>query len=80
MKHFTISQVFEETGIHPTTLRRWEALELISPTRIRIGRTQTIRVYDEDELGLLRKVKELMDTGVRLRTAFAWATGNYEEK
>jgi DNA-binding transcriptional MerR regulator len=80
MNHYTISKVSKETGIHMTTLRRWEELGLISPERISLGHSNTIRVYDQDELDLLRKVKELMGSGIRLRTAFAWAIGNYEEE
>jgi hypothetical protein len=64
-----INEVSKETGIHPSSLRRWESLGFIAPGRISFGETW-VRVYTDEEVELLRRVKALMDEGFRLRPAF----------
>jgi hypothetical protein len=64
-----INEVFKETGIHPSSLRRWESLGLISPGRISFGETW-VRVYSDEDVELLKRVKRLMDEGYKLRAAF----------
>jgi DNA-binding transcriptional MerR regulator len=64
-----INEVAKETGIHPSSLRRWESLGFIAPDRISFGETW-VRVYSEEEMELLKHVKELMDDGYKLRRAF----------
>ena len=64
-----INEIAEATGIHPSSLRRWESMGLISADRIAFGKTW-MRVYTDADLGLLKKVKHLMDKGYKLQWAF----------
>ncbi len=64
-----INEVSKETGIHPSSLRRWEALGFIAPGRISFGETW-VRVYSDQDVELLKQVKKLMDEGYKLRAAF----------
>ncbi len=73
-----ITEVAKETQIHPSTLRRWESLGLITPGRILLGENM-VRVYSDEETQLLKGVKELMNQGYRLRAAFAIANEEEEE-
>jgi DNA-binding transcriptional MerR regulator len=72
-----INDVSKETGIHPSSLRRWEYLGFIAPGRISFGETW-VRVYSDDEVELLKHVKELMDEGYKLRRAFEKAAEDSE--
>jgi MerR family transcriptional regulator/heat shock protein HspR len=50
-------------GMHPQTLRKYERLGLVRPTRT-IG---SMRVYSRDELDRLRLIKQLVDeSGINL--------------
>jgi len=64
-----INEVSKETGVHPSSLRRWEALGFIAPGRISFGETW-VRVYSDEDVELLKRVKRLMDEGYKLRAAF----------
>jgi MerR family transcriptional regulator/heat shock protein HspR len=58
-----ISMAARLLGLHPQTLRKYERLGLVSPTRT-IG---SMRVYSRDELNRLRLIKHLVDeAGVNL--------------
>jgi MerR family transcriptional regulator/heat shock protein HspR len=60
---YFISMAARLAGLHPQTLRKYERLGLIQPSR-RIG---TMRLYSEDELQRLRLIKRLVDeAGVNL--------------
>jgi MerR family transcriptional regulator, heat shock protein HspR len=60
---YFISAAARLLGMHPQTLRKYERLGLIRPTR-RIG---TMRLYSEEELERLRLIKHLVDeVGVNL--------------
>jgi MerR family transcriptional regulator, heat shock protein HspR len=54
---YFISMAAEMLGMHPQTLRKYERLGLIQPTRT-IG---SMRVYDRVELERLRLIKHLVD-------------------
>ena len=54
---FFISVAAEMLGMHPQTLRKYERLGLVQPTRT-MG---SIRVYPRDELERLRLIKHLVD-------------------
>ena len=68
MDLYGINVVSLETGIHESSLRRWEEKGLITPARVDLGKT-TVRVYTADEVALLGRAKELMDGGYKLRKA-----------
>jgi MerR family transcriptional regulator/heat shock protein HspR len=54
---FLISMAAEMLGMHPQTLRKYERLGLVRPSRT-IG---SMRVYSRDELERLRLIKHLVD-------------------
>jgi len=54
---FFISMAARELGMHPQTLRKYERLGLVRPTRT-IG---SMRVYSRDQLERLRLIKHLVD-------------------
>ena len=54
---FFISVAARMLGMHPQTLRKYERLGLIQPTRT-IG---SMRLYSRDELERLRVIKHLVD-------------------
>jgi MerR family transcriptional regulator/heat shock protein HspR len=56
---FFISMAAEMLGMHPQTLRKYERLGLVRPTRT-IG---SMRVYSRDELERLRLIKHLVEDG-----------------
>jgi MerR family transcriptional regulator/heat shock protein HspR len=60
---FLISMAAEMLGLHPQTLRKYERLGLIQPTRT-MG---SMRVYSQEELERLRLIKRLVeDLGINL--------------
>jgi len=56
-KLFFISVAAEMLGLHPQTLRKYERLGLIQPSRT-IG---SMRLYSREELERLRLIKRLVD-------------------
>src|SRR5438093_9260718 len=56
---FFISVAARMLGMHPQTLRKYERLGLIQPSRT-IG---SMRLYSRDELERLRVIKRLVDDG-----------------
>ena len=60
---FLISMAAEMLGMHPQTLRKYERLGLIQPSRT-IG---SMRLYSRDELERLKLIKHLVDdAGINL--------------
>ena len=60
---FFISSAARMLGMHPQTLRKYERLGLIQPTRT-IG---SMRLYSQDELERLKLIKRLVDdAGINL--------------
>ena len=60
---FFISMAARELGMHPQTLRKYERLGLVQPTRT-IG---SVRVYSRSEIDRLRVIKHLVDeAGINL--------------
>ena len=56
---FFISMAARMLGMHPQTLRKYERLGLVRPTRT-IG---SMRIYSRDELERLKLIKRLVDDG-----------------
>ena len=54
---YFISMAAEMLGMHPQTLRKYERLGLVQPSRT-IG---SVRVYSREELERLRLIKRLVD-------------------
>lgn len=60
---FLISVAAEMLGMHPQTLRKYERLGLVQPSRT-LG---SMRVYSDDELARIRLIRRLVDEhGVNL--------------
>ncbi len=60
---YFISMAARELGMHPQTLRKYERLGLVRPTRT-IG---SVRVYTREEIERLRLIKQLVDdAGINL--------------
>src|SRR5215475_6129568 len=56
---YLISMAARMLGMHPQTLRKYERLGLVQPSRT-IG---SMRLYSRDELERLRLIKRLVDDG-----------------
>src|SRR5213078_837212 len=56
---YLISMAARMLGMHPQTLRKYERLGLVQPTRT-IG---SMRLYSREELERLRVIKRLVDDG-----------------
>jgi len=56
---YLISMAARMLGMHPQTLRKYERLGLVQPTRT-IG---SMRLYSRDELDRLKVIKRLVDDG-----------------
>ena len=56
---FFISMAARMLGMHPQTLRKYERLGLVQPTRT-IG---SMRVYSRDQLERLKLIKRMVDDG-----------------
>src|SRR3981189_3092838 len=56
---YLISMAARMLGMHPQTLRKYERLGLVQPTRT-IG---SMRVYSRDELERLKVIKRLVEDG-----------------
>lgn len=54
---YFISMAARELGLHPQTLRKYERLGLVQPSR-KMG---AVRVYSRDEIQRLRLIKHLVD-------------------
>jgi MerR family transcriptional regulator/heat shock protein HspR len=55
--HYFISMAAEMLGMHPQTLRKYERLGLIRPSRT----SGSMRLYSREELERLRVIKRLVD-------------------
>ena len=69
MDLFSINAAADATGVHPSRLRRWEELGLITPLRVLLGE-KSVRVYREEDLALLKRARGLMDEGYTIGNAF----------
>ena len=56
---YLISMAARMLGMHPQTLRKYERLGLVQPTRT-IG---SMRLYSRDELARLKVIKRMVDDG-----------------
>jgi MerR family transcriptional regulator, heat shock protein HspR len=79
MRFFGIDFVAHELGVHPSSLRRWEDHGLISPERVAMGKT-TLRISDKKNMRVLRRAKELMDSGMSVSDAFGRARDEIEQR
>jgi DNA-binding transcriptional MerR regulator len=65
---YRIKRVAHLTGINPATLRAWERrYNLISPRRTESG----YRLYSDEDVAILRRIKQLTDEGLTISEAIA---------
>lgn len=69
MKYYGINATAKETSITESTLRRWEALGFFTSERVCMGNSK-VRIYSAELVDLLRRVKNVIDSGMRVRAAF----------
>jgi len=75
MKYYGINAAAKSTGITESTLRRWEANGFFTADRVFLGDNE-MRMYSDQLVDLLRRVKNVIDSGMRVRTAFEYLDGN----
>lgn len=59
MPKYIISVAAQILGLHPQTMRQYEKRGFVSPYRL-----GTLRLYSEDDLVTLQKIKALADEGI----------------
>jgi DNA-binding transcriptional MerR regulator len=69
MKFFGINATAKETGITESTLRRWEATGFFSSERVCVGNNE-VRIYSAELVDFLKRIKNLIEAGMRVRAAF----------
>jgi DNA-binding transcriptional MerR regulator len=69
MKYYGINATAKATGITESTLRRWEASGLFTSERVCMGNAE-VRIYSAELVDFLIRVKNLIDSGMRVRAAF----------
>ena len=69
MKYYGINAAARETGITESTLRRWESQGFFTADRVSLGDNE-MRIYSDKLVDLLRRVKNVIDSGMRVRAAF----------
>ena len=61
---FSIKEVADMLSVHQQTLRNWEKVGLIEPSRVGVNRA---RVYDDKNLELLKRILQYSGKGISLR-------------
>ena len=69
MKYYGINATAKSTGITESTLRRWESMGFFTADRVFLGDNE-MRMYSDQLVDLLRRVKNVIDSGMRVRAAF----------
>lgn len=74
MQNFGIGVAAKETGITESTLRRWEEAGHFTTERMDLGGT-AIRVYSAETIDMLKRIRRLIDDGMRVGAAFEFLRG-----
>ncbi len=74
MKFYGINAAAKETRVTESTLRRWESMGFFNADRVVLGDNE-MRIYSDHLVDLLRRVKNLVEDGLRLRAAFEFLDG-----
>jgi DNA-binding transcriptional MerR regulator len=69
MKYYGINATTKATGITESTLRRWEATGFFTSERVCMGNSE-VRIYSAELVDFLKRIKNLIDSGMRVRAAF----------
>ncbi|MGB6068186.1 MAG: MerR family transcriptional regulator [Desulfomonilaceae bacterium] len=71
MKYYGINATAKTTGITESTLRRWEATGFFTAERVCMGNAE-VRIYSAVLVDFLKRIKNLIDSGMRVRAAFEY--------
>jgi len=71
MKYYGINATAKETGITESTLRRWESTGFFTSERVCMGNAD-VRIYSAELVDFLRRIKNLIESGMRVRAAFEY--------
>ena len=74
MKYYGINATAKATGITESTLRRWEGMGLFTADRVFLGGNE-MRMYSDELVDFLKRVKNVIDSGLRVRAAFEFLDG-----
>jgi DNA-binding transcriptional MerR regulator len=74
MKYYGINATAKATGITESTLRRWEGSGFFTSQRVCMGNAE-VRIYPADLVDFLKRIKNLIDSGMRVRAAFEYLDG-----
>jgi len=69
MKYYGINAAAKLTKITESTLRRWESMGFFSSGRVDLGNGE-MRIYSGEGIDFLSRIKNLIDSGMRVRAAF----------
>ena len=74
MKSYGINATAKSSGISESTLRHWKSMDFFTADRVLLGDNE-MRIYSDKLVDLLRRVKNVIDDGLRLRAAFEFING-----
>lgn len=69
MEYYGINATAKAAGITESTLRRWEATGFFTSERVCMGNAE-VRIYSAELVDFLQRIKNLIDSGMRVRAAF----------
>ena len=75
IKDYGIGDTAEMTGVSQKQLRSWEGKHIPQPERVVCGE-RAYRRYTEDQIKLIRKIKQYRDEGYTLQSASEMAGFN----
>ena len=78
-KDFGIGDAERMTGVSQKQLRHWEGKYIPEPERVVCGE-RAYRRYTEDQINLIRRIKQYRDQGFTLKSASEMAALNQEIK
>ena len=79
IKDYGIGDTAEMTGVSQKQLRSWEGKHIPQPERVVCGE-RAYRRYTEDQIKLIRKIKQYRDQGFTLKSASEMAALNKKMK
>ncbi len=74
MKYYGINATAKLTKITESTLRRWESMGFFTADRVFLGDNE-MRMYSDQLVDLLRRVKNVINSGMRVGAAFEFLDG-----
>lgn len=69
------AEIIKEVGISLRQLYYWEMKGIIRPESVKIG-TRKFKRYSEEDIDILKKIKEFLDEGYTLKAAIQKVKNN----